>query len=86
MPFACHICRDSFTNPVITMCLHYFCANCIHESNKKSSKCPICDKQTFGVFNKATKLIKKLNIENNVNEETIVKHKRSTGSWSTIDS
>ena len=61
LPFACLICRGDFKNPVVTSCGHYFCSACILESNKKSLKCPApaCGKQTFGVFNKATKLIKK---------------------------
>lgn len=25
LPFACYICRESFTNPVVTKCKHYFC-------------------------------------------------------------
>ena len=25
LPFACHICRKDFTNPVVTRCKHYFC-------------------------------------------------------------
>ena len=25
LPFACFICRDGFTNPVVTRCKHYFC-------------------------------------------------------------
>ena len=63
LPFACLICRGDFKNPVVTNCGHYFCAACIMEANKKnkSLKCPApaCGKQTFGVFNKAHKLIKK---------------------------
>lgn len=57
-PFACHICREGFTDPVVTLCGHYFCQKCAIDSNKKNSKCVICDKQTFGIFNKARKLIK----------------------------
>lgn len=25
LPFACHICREPFTRPVVTKCKHYFC-------------------------------------------------------------
>jgi len=25
LPFACYICRNGFTNPVVTKCKHYFC-------------------------------------------------------------
>ena len=57
-PFACHICREGFTDPVVTLCGHYFCQKCAISHSKKSTKCVICDKQTFGIFNKARKLIK----------------------------
>jgi len=60
LPFACHICRGDFVNPIVTLCGHYFCSKCALEANKKSPKCAICDKQTFAVFNRATKLVKKL--------------------------
>ena len=94
LPFACYLCRSDFINPIITLCGHYYCSNCISSyvkggdsSNHKSkgskgaskegskssskgdktsgssgsnSKCPICDKQMYGVFNRGTKLIKKL--------------------------
>ena len=29
VPFACHICRKSFTNPIITSCGHYFDEGCL---------------------------------------------------------
>ncbi len=57
-PFACHLCRESFTDPVTTLCGHYFCSQCALARNKTNTRCAICDKQTFGVFNKARKLIK----------------------------
>ncbi len=25
LPFACHLCRCAFVNPVVTLCTHYFC-------------------------------------------------------------
>ena len=66
LPFACHICRQSFTDPVVTTCNHYFCQKCIMEHvktsrsyNDKSSACPICQKDTYGVFNYPTKLYQK---------------------------
>jgi len=59
LPFACFLCRESFTNPIVTSCGHYFCSACIIEASKTNTKCPVCDKQTFGVFNKAKKLLKK---------------------------
>jgi RING finger protein 113A len=57
MPFACHICRQPFTDPIVTKCGHYFCERCAFDHHKKSKKCAICDAQTGGVFNEATKLI-----------------------------
>ena len=73
VPFACHICRKSFTNPIITSCGHYFDEGCLlaHlrgssttvESSSSSSAattaCPICYKDTHGVMNYPTKLFAK---------------------------
>lgn len=28
LPFACFICRQSFVDPVVTKCKHYFCEHC----------------------------------------------------------
>ena len=59
IPFACFICRSKFTlecQPVITSCNHYFCLQCIN----KKLKCAVCSKVTNGVFNRATKLIKRI--------------------------
>ena len=53
------ICRDNFTDPVVTQCGHYFCQQCAMKRNKTvSTKCIVCNKPTFGVFNRARKLIK----------------------------
>ena len=61
LPFACFICREDFTNPVVTVCGHYFCGQCAMDGMKSSgNKCPVCNKQTFGVFNRAHKLLKKI--------------------------
>eukprot|EP00543_Licmophora_paradoxa_P010497 CAMPEP_0202462222 /NCGR_PEP_ID=MMETSP1360-20130828/53077_1 /ASSEMBLY_ACC=CAM_ASM_000848 /TAXON_ID=515479 /ORGANISM="Licmophora paradoxa, Strain CCMP2313" /LENGTH=129 /DNA_ID=CAMNT_0049084595 /DNA_START=37 /DNA_END=426 /DNA_ORIENTATION=+ len=61
LPFACHICRDYFKRPVVTSCGHYFCEQCImnHVQNEEKASCPICNKDTHGVFNLPTKLISK---------------------------
>ena len=60
LPFACHLCRSHFKAPVVTACLHYFCESCIlqHVRNTNES-CPICGKDTHGVFNQPTKLLSK---------------------------
>lgn len=57
-PFACFICREKFSNPVVTSCGHYFCSACALERHRKTTRCAVCDKPTFGLFNKAWKLLK----------------------------
>ena len=60
LPFACHICREAFKNPMETLCGHYFCMACIQSHFRDTStRCPICEKQTSGVLNKPTKLLAK---------------------------
>ncbi len=63
LPFACHICRNGFKNPIVTVCGHYFCASCIMNKTKTNKKCPICCKPTEGVFNIAHKIAAKLKLE-----------------------
>lgn len=60
LPFACFICRESFKNPVVTKCKHYFCEACVLRHYKKSKRCYVCGVQTNGMFNPAKELIKKL--------------------------
>lgn len=72
LPFKCFICRNSFVNPIVTKCKHYFCEKCALANFKKSSRCIICSKQTNGVFNPAKELIVRLKNqpdENCANEE-----------------
>jgi RING finger protein 113A len=60
LPFACFLCRESFTEPVVTNCGHYFCESCIMERVKsETSKCPVCSKETHSVFHQPTKLLSK---------------------------
>mmetsp|Transcript_36642 Transcript_36642/g.80149 ORF Transcript_36642/g.80149 Transcript_36642/m.80149 type:complete len:371 (-) Transcript_36642:63-1175(-) len=60
LPFACHICRNPFTDPVVTNCSHYFCQKCIMDQvRQESAACPICGKDTGGVFNHPNKLVSK---------------------------
>lgn len=60
LPFACHICRDDFKDPVVTNCSHYFCSACLLEHVKSvSTCCPICSVETHGVFHEPTKLLNK---------------------------
>ncbi|CAB3236304.1 unnamed protein product [Arctia plantaginis] len=60
LPFRCFICRNSFTDPVVTKCKHYFCEKCALENYKKSTRCFICNAQTSGMFNPAKELEVKL--------------------------
>ena len=71
LPFACYLCRNPFTDPVVTTCNHYFCQKCIMQHVKlngtnanigsaaTSSSCPVCQKDTHGVFNYPNKLHQK---------------------------
>ena len=38
----CLICKDFYTAPVITTCLHTFCSLCIRRSLSADSTCPAC--------------------------------------------
>lgn len=60
LPFKCFICRQSFTDPVVTKCQHYFCEKCALDHYKKTTKCYICSKQTHGVFNPAKDVIARM--------------------------
>ncbi|XP_065075530.1 E3 ubiquitin-protein ligase RNF113A-like [Ochlerotatus camptorhynchus] len=60
LPFKCYICRESFVDPVITKCKHYFCEKCALTNYKKSARCAICGVQTNGMFNPAKELIARL--------------------------
>ncbi|KAH8278748.1 hypothetical protein KR018_008201 [Drosophila ironensis] len=74
LPFKCHICRQSFVNPVVTKCKHYFCEKCALAQYKKSQRCIICSQQTNGIFNPAKELIARLKanpMENSDSEEEI---------------
>ncbi|RFU25239.1 hypothetical protein B7463_g11103, partial [Scytalidium lignicola] len=60
IPFACIICRESYKNPVVTRCGHYFCEACALKRYKKDPTCMACGAGTNGVFNSAKKLNKLL--------------------------
>lgn len=59
VPFACIICKQPYTNPIITKCGHYFCEKCALQRYKKNPSCAACGAGTGGVFNTA-KGLKKL--------------------------
>uniref|UniRef100_A0A8C4EXI7 Ring finger protein 113A n=1 Tax=Dicentrarchus labrax TaxID=13489 RepID=A0A8C4EXI7_DICLA len=60
MPFKCFICRESFKNPIVTKCKHYFCETCALQHYRKSKRCYVCNTQTNGVFNPAKELMAKM--------------------------
>ncbi|XP_022115339.2 E3 ubiquitin-protein ligase RNF113A [Pieris rapae] len=70
LPFKCFICRDSFKDPVVTRCKHYFCEKCALQQYKKSQRCFICNAQTGGVFNPAKEIEEKMkNIDDDEDED-----------------
>ncbi|KAK5998951.1 Pre-mRNA-splicing factor cwc-24 [Cladobotryum mycophilum] len=60
IPFACIICQESYKEPVITRCGHYFCLPCALKRYKKDPTCAACGTGTNGVFNSASRLKKLL--------------------------
>jgi len=57
MPFACHLCRGPFVNPVRTQCGHYFCERCaVGRYQSGTAACNVCGKNTAGLFNACRKL------------------------------
>lgn len=61
IPFACHICRNHYTDPVVTRCGHYFCSACAIKRFAKTPRCSACGAPTGGIFNRADKVIEKIN-------------------------
>ena len=59
IPFACIICREKYTDPIVTKCGHYFCEKCALQRYRKDPSCAACGAGTGGVFNVA-KGLKKL--------------------------
>lgn len=60
LPFKCFICRQSFKDPIVTKCSHYFCEKCALDNYKKSTRCYICNVQTSGVFNPAKEILARM--------------------------
>jgi RING finger protein 113A len=56
IPFACVICKESYKNPIVTKCGHYFCEACALKRYRKDPSCAACGSGTSGVFNVAKKL------------------------------
>ncbi|KAI4087808.1 MAG: hypothetical protein LQ344_006564 [Seirophora lacunosa] len=53
IPFACILCRNPYTDPVVTRCGHYFCEACALRRYRRSPGCAACGAGTGGVFNGA---------------------------------
>jgi RING finger protein 113A len=71
LPFACFICRKSFSNPVVTKCRHYFCEVCALNHYRKSTRCFACAQQTNGVFNPAKDLMAKIKRKQEIAERKV---------------
>ncbi|WVR00340.1 pre-mRNA-splicing factor CWC24 [Kwoniella sp. CBS 9459] len=69
VPFACLICRQPFTQPVVTRCGHYFCMGCAAKRFQKSPKCYACGAPTSGIFNTADKILAKMEARNKAKRE-----------------
>lgn len=63
VPFACLICRQPFTDPIVTKCQHYYCSSCAIKRFAKTPKCFACGAPTGGIFNKATRIIEKMKLK-----------------------
>ncbi|XP_007948545.1 E3 ubiquitin-protein ligase RNF113A-like [Orycteropus afer afer] len=60
IPLKCFICRQTFQNPVVTKCRHFFCESCALQHFRSTPRCCVCNQQTNGIFNPAKELIGKL--------------------------
>lgn len=61
IPFACLICRKHYVDPVVTRCGHYYCSACAIKRFAKTPKCLACGTPTGGIFNRADKIMEKIN-------------------------
>ncbi|EGO00336.1 hypothetical protein SERLA73DRAFT_180881 [Serpula lacrymans var. lacrymans S7.3] len=69
IPFACLICRKHYTEPIVTRCGHYFCSACAIKRFAKTPKCLACGAPTGGIFNRADKVMDKINKKRKEKEE-----------------
>ncbi|KAJ7646782.1 hypothetical protein FB45DRAFT_891389 [Roridomyces roridus] len=76
VPFACLICRKHYTDPIVTRCGHYFCSACAIKRFAKTPKCLACGAPTGGMFNRADKILEKINKKKTEKEE---RRKRDEG-------
>jgi hypothetical protein len=57
------LCSDNDNCVMYYRCRHYFCEKCALGHYKKSTRCYICNHQTYGVFNPAKDIITKMKNE-----------------------
>ncbi|TDL26022.1 hypothetical protein BD410DRAFT_716835 [Rickenella mellea] len=69
IPFACLICRKPYTDPVVTRCGHYYCSACAIKRFAKTPKCLACGSPTGGIFNRADKVIAKMEMKRKEEKE-----------------
>ncbi|KAI0066028.1 hypothetical protein BV25DRAFT_1820876 [Artomyces pyxidatus] len=69
IPFKCIIGHHPYTDPVVTRCGHYFCSPCAIKRFAKTPKCAACGAPTGGIFNRADKVIAKLQKTKRYQEE-----------------
>ncbi|KIY50154.1 hypothetical protein FISHEDRAFT_71771 [Fistulina hepatica ATCC 64428] len=69
IPFACLICRKPYTDPIVTRCGHYFCSACAIKRFSRTPRCLACGAPTAGIFNRADKVIEKMNKKRKAKEE-----------------
>lgn len=60
LPIKCPVCRETFTEPVVTKCRHYFCESCALKQYRLSPECPVCHEPTNGLFLPAKEITTKL--------------------------
>ncbi|KAL9939599.1 hypothetical protein V8E36_001416 [Tilletia maclaganii] len=82
IPFACLICRQPFTEPVVTRCGHYFCMSCAIKRYAKNPKCFACGKPTNGIFNAASKILERMEKKREMKAEALRERRRA---WDQAD-
>ncbi|KAB7505929.1 RING finger protein [Armadillidium nasatum] len=70
LPFKCLFCRQSFVDPVVTRCKHYFCEKCALSHFAKSKRCYVCSENTNGMFTPAREIIARLEQSNKAEDDS----------------
>ncbi|CAD6901240.1 unnamed protein product [Tilletia controversa] len=79
IPFACLICRQPFTEPVVTRCGHYFCMACAIKRYGKNPKCFACGKPTNGLFSAATKILERMEKKREAKADSLRDRRKAWG-------